>query len=111
MIIPVRCITCGRPISHKWDKYAEGVSKGKAPKKMLDELGVKSYCCRNMFLTHMELIDEIGLFKKKFIPKSEEVREAEVRIIAAPVMPETDVVPEVGTVADEDAVPEAEEKK
>jgi len=80
MIIPVRCISCGRPISYKWEKYKEEVSRGKSPKKVLDELGVTSYCCRSMFITHVDLIDNIAVFKKRIIPKEEKAMDAEVRI-------------------------------
>lgn len=84
MIIPVRCITCGRPISNKWGPYKEQVSKGKNAKKVLDELGIKNYCCRSLFLTHVDLIDEISEFKNRLVPKSDEVVEAEVVVIPPP---------------------------
>jgi DNA-directed RNA polymerase subunit N (RpoN/RPB10) len=28
----------------------------------MDELGLKRYCCRRMFLTHVELIEEVMPF-------------------------------------------------
>ncbi|RLG69471.1 MAG: DNA-directed RNA polymerase subunit N, partial [Candidatus Iainarchaeum archaeon] len=33
------------------------------PKEVLDELGVKRYCCRRMLLSHVELIDEVIKYK------------------------------------------------
>ncbi len=111
MIIPVRCITCGRPISSKWEPYNDAVSKGKDAKKVLDELGVKSYCCRNMFITQKELILDISEFKKKFVPKEDdEVVEAKVVIAPVESEPDADVektVPE----ATEDETPLVEEKE
>lgn len=68
MLIPVRCISCGRVIADKWEEYKEKVASGKSPKKVLDDLGVKSYCCRGQFLTHVELIDNIAKFKQKAVP-------------------------------------------
>lgn len=59
MIIPVRCFTCGALIGDKWLEYARRVKQGEDPKRVLDDLGVKRYCCRRMFLSHVELIDEI----------------------------------------------------
>mgnify|MGYP000197392506 CR=1 FL=1 len=59
MIIPVRCFTCGALIADKWLKFAERVRRGEPPDKVLDDLGVKRYCCRRMFLSHVELIDEV----------------------------------------------------
>jgi DNA-directed RNA polymerase subunit N len=64
MIIPVRCYSCGKPIAHLWEEYAERVEKGEEPKKVLDSLGLSRYCCRAQFLGHVELIDETSKFKK-----------------------------------------------
>jgi DNA-directed RNA polymerase subunit N len=35
------------------------VKEGESPEKVLDKLGVKRYCCRRMFLGHVNFIDEI----------------------------------------------------
>ena len=59
MIIPVRCFTCGYPIGAKWKESAESVRKGEDPKKVLDDLGIKRYCCRRMLLSHVELIRDV----------------------------------------------------
>ena len=64
MIIPMRCISCGKPISHLWESYDERVKKGEAPKQVLDELGLQRYCCRSMFLGNIELIEAAARFKK-----------------------------------------------
>ncbi len=58
MIIPVRCFTCGYPIAAVWEEFRKRVEKGEDPKKVLDELGIKRYCCRRMLLSHVELIRE-----------------------------------------------------
>ncbi|HDD63717.1 MAG: DNA-directed RNA polymerase subunit N [Thermoprotei archaeon] len=59
MIFPVRCFTCGAVIGHLWEEYIRRVKKGENAGKVLDDLGVKRYCCRRMFLSHVELIDGI----------------------------------------------------
>ncbi|MEM0042417.1 MAG: DNA-directed RNA polymerase subunit N [Thermofilaceae archaeon] len=59
MIIPIRCFTCGALIADKWNKFAERVARGDDPAKVLDELGVKRYCCRRMLLSHVDLIDTV----------------------------------------------------
>ncbi len=64
MIIPIRCFTCGKPIAQDWDEYSKQVSNGESLKKILDSLGYGRYCCRRMFLSHSEIIDEIMRFKK-----------------------------------------------
>jgi DNA-directed RNA polymerase subunit N len=62
MIIPVRCFTCGKVIGQLHEEYSQRTKAGEDPAKVMDELGVKRYCCRRMFLTHVELIDEVMPF-------------------------------------------------
>lgn len=64
IIIPVRCFTCGAVIGDKWEEFSRRVKVGEDPKKVLDELGIKKYCCRRMLLSHVEIIDEILEFSK-----------------------------------------------
>ncbi len=64
MIIPIRCLSCGKPIAHLWEKYKVKVAKGEDPKKVLDELGVQRYCCRAVFLGHVDLLEMTSKFKK-----------------------------------------------
>lgn len=64
MIIPVRCFTCGKPVSHLWKEYKERVEKGENKGKVLDDLGVDRYCCRTLFVGHVDLIDVVSRFKK-----------------------------------------------
>jgi len=64
MIIPVRCLSCGKPVAHLWEEFKEKTSKGEKPKKVMDELGLERYCCRAMFLGHIDLIDIVSRFKK-----------------------------------------------
>ncbi|MHA1506766.1 MAG: DNA-directed RNA polymerase subunit N [Candidatus Asgardarchaeia archaeon] len=66
MMFPIRCFTCGKVIGHLWEEYIRRVNEGEDPGKVLDELGVKRYCCRRMFLSHVEIVDDII--------KSEELR-------------------------------------
>ena len=64
MIIPIRCFSCGKPIGHLWEDYLERVKNGEERKKVLDELGLERYCCRSVFLGHVDLIDTVAQFKK-----------------------------------------------
>ncbi len=64
MIIPIRCTSCGKPVAQLWESYVERVKNGEDRKKVLDELGLKRYCCRALFLGHVDLIDTIASFKK-----------------------------------------------
>ncbi|MDI6736974.1 MAG: DNA-directed RNA polymerase subunit N [Nanoarchaeota archaeon] len=64
MMIPIRCFSCGKPIGHLWEEYNARVAKGEDRKKVMDDLGLKRYCCRTQFLGHIDLIDDVGKFKK-----------------------------------------------
>lgn len=64
MIIPIRCFSCGKPVAHLWEGYLERVKKGEDRKKVLDDLGLERYCCRGLFLGHVDLIDTLSRFRK-----------------------------------------------
>jgi len=64
MIIPVRCFSCGKPVGHLWEDFKERVDKGEDRKKVMDELGLERYCCRALFMGHVDLIDRAAAFKK-----------------------------------------------
>ena len=77
MIIPVRCFTCNKILGNKWNKYKEelqklylkeNINEDKKQKfvdvdqllkteesKILDNLGLKRYCCRKMIITHNDM--------------------------------------------------------
>lgn len=62
MIIPIRCFTCGALIADKWYEFTQRVQKGEDAGKVLDEMGITRYCCRRMFLSHVEVIDKILVY-------------------------------------------------
>lgn len=57
-------MSCGKPVAHLWEEFQERVKKGENPKEALDKLGLKRYCCRALFLGHIDLIDIIAKFKR-----------------------------------------------
>lgn len=63
MIIPVRCFTCGKIIGDKWDKFKELIEKGVSKKDALDQLGLERYCCRTIFLTNVDSLEDILKFR------------------------------------------------
>jgi len=63
-MIPIRCMTCGTPVAQYWDAFNEKVGKGADPRKVLDSLGIGKYCCRALFLSHVDMIEKVGKFKK-----------------------------------------------
>ena len=64
MLIPVRCFTCGKPVSAVWEKYKERIERGEQPGKVLDDLGMDRYCCRATFIGHIDLAKDAAAFKK-----------------------------------------------
>ena len=64
MIIPVRCFSCGKPVGHLYEEYLRRVKDGENQKKVMDELGLKRYCCRALFIGHVDLLEKVARFKK-----------------------------------------------
>jgi len=65
MIIPIRCMTCGKPIAQSWESFLQKTeNRKKHVKETMDELGLERACCRSFFLGHVDLIDDIAGFKK-----------------------------------------------
>jgi len=62
--IPVRCFTCGKVVGHKWTVYCRRLQAGEPAETVLDDLGLRRYCCRRMLLTHVELIDQQLLYEE-----------------------------------------------
>ena len=73
MIIPVRCFTCGKQIADKWETFNLRVRAGDRPIKVLDELGIRRYCCRRMLITHVEIIDEFLKYPQVSAKKRAEI--------------------------------------
>lgn len=75
MIIPIRCMTCGKVLADKWEYYkkeSEELQKKKpqgdeaskyftevCTKEVLDKLGLDRYCCRRHMLGHVDIIDNL----------------------------------------------------
>jgi DNA-directed RNA polymerase subunit N (RpoN/RPB10) len=80
MIIPIRCMNCGKPIADKWLYFQQELKEyrtskkivGETPyymdattvpdtpeKRLLDYLGLHRSCCRKHFLTQKDLMDKI----------------------------------------------------
>lgn len=83
MIIPIRCMTCGKVLADKWEYYKretealkkEAMTASKTEdradtsttkyftqpftKDILDKLGLERYCCRRHMLGHVDIIDNL----------------------------------------------------
>jgi DNA-directed RNA polymerase subunit N (RpoN/RPB10) len=77
MIIPVRCMSCGKLLADKWDYYQQRLRELKGPgyaeptcfdgktlprtaeAQVYEELNLFRYCCKKTLLTHVDLIEKI----------------------------------------------------
>ncbi|MBT3582454.1 DNA-directed RNA polymerase subunit N [Candidatus Woesearchaeota archaeon] len=64
MIIPIRCFSCGKPVAQLWEEFDKRVKAGEKPKEIMDNLGLKRFCCRALFMGHVDLMHSIAQFKK-----------------------------------------------
>jgi DNA-directed RNA polymerase subunit N len=64
MIIPIRCSSCGKPVAQLWEEFKKRVEAGEDRKEVMDDLGLERFCCRSIFLGHVDLIDVASKFKK-----------------------------------------------
>ncbi len=66
MIVPTRCFTCGKVVADSWEEFEERAKEGgEDPEAVLDDLGLERYCCRTVFLTHVDILDDVAAFKKE----------------------------------------------
>lgn len=61
-MFPQRCFTCNNFIGHKWDTYTSKKDNRLCYKDVLDELGLNRICCRRMFLSHVDIIDDVVMY-------------------------------------------------
>jgi DNA-directed RNA polymerase subunit N len=64
MIIPIRCLACGKPVAQLYEEFKERSEKGEDKGRVMTELGLKRFCCRALFLGHVDLINTVAEFKK-----------------------------------------------
>jgi DNA-directed RNA polymerase subunit N (RpoN/RPB10) len=57
-------MSCGKPIAHLWEEYCKRTKEGESAKKVLDDLGLERYCCRAVFLGHVDTLELVSKFKK-----------------------------------------------
>jgi DNA-directed RNA polymerase subunit N len=63
MMVPIRCFSCGKQLAGLYEQFKQRVEKGEKAEKVMDDLGVRRYCCRRMLLSHTDLIDDIMRYK------------------------------------------------
>ncbi len=73
MLMPVRCFTCGTLIADRYQLYLNRVKMGEKPSKVLDDMGVRRYCCRRMFVSSVETIHQLLPYYEALVRKREEI--------------------------------------
>ena len=63
MMVAVRCFTCGKVIGHLWEEYNKRVEDGEEGGKVLTELGLDRYCCRQMLMSNVDMMKDLNQFK------------------------------------------------
>lgn len=63
-MIPVRCFSCNKIIGNKWETYKARLESGKSASDAFEEIGLRRYCCKRMFLGHVEIIDKLLLYSE-----------------------------------------------
>ena len=53
MLFPVRCFSCNKVIGNKIDLY-EKLQNQMDNNYIFEHLGIKRYCCKRMFLGHID---------------------------------------------------------
>ena len=64
MMIPVRCFSCGKIIGDKWETYKSLLESGTSAGDAFATIGLRRYCCKRMFLGHVEIIDKLLLYSE-----------------------------------------------
>ena len=63
-MIPVRCFSCNKIIGDKWETYKAHLESGMSASDAFAKLGLRRYCCKRMFLGHVEIIDKLLLYSE-----------------------------------------------
>jgi len=65
-MLPIRCFSCGALVAHEWERYKARVEGGERPGKVLDSLKVGRYCCRRMFISGVDVFNEVVEFHSRY---------------------------------------------
>lgn len=53
----IRCITCGKVLANKWERYQKMLEDGISINKALDELDLRRPCCRLHMINPIKVVD------------------------------------------------------
>jgi DNA-directed RNA polymerase subunit N len=49
-------------IGHLWEQYQTRTEAGDEAAEVMNDLGLERYCCRRMFVSHLDLLHEVAPF-------------------------------------------------
>lgn len=75
-MFPIRCFTCGKVVASKQQQYETKLQNGVSPCDALNALGFHRWCCRRMFLTYINITDQVNEFPRYEDRLSEEKKVA-----------------------------------
>ena len=64
MSFHIRCFSCNKIIGNKWDIYNTHLESGMSGRDAFANIGIKRYCCKRMFLGHVEIVDKLLLYSQ-----------------------------------------------
>jgi len=64
MAFPIRCFSCGKCIGIFEERYKDMREAGSTEKEALDTIGMQRYCCRRMFMGHVDIVDKLLLYSQ-----------------------------------------------
>ena len=82
MIIPIRCFTCGKVIGHLEEIFKD-LSKKMDTKDVFNHMEIRRICCKRMFISHIDLIEDIQKYEQTKIEKVNIKSNSEKKIVRA----------------------------
>ena len=73
MLIPIRCISCNNIISNKWNTFKKHLNSGMTEDNAFEKVNLHRYCCKRMFLGHVDIIDKLLLYPQNINNDSNEI--------------------------------------
>ena len=62
MLFPVRCFTCGKVLSQKYEQYIEFKNAGMPVPDIFQEIKVQKICCKRMFVGHVDVYEHMSKY-------------------------------------------------
>lgn len=64
MSFPIRCFSCNKVIGNKWETYNSQLELGNSIIDTFAVINIRRYCCKRMFLGHVEIADKLLMYSE-----------------------------------------------